>query len=640
MEFFLRARGALSGRVAMIVSSAYLLLLTVATLAAPAIAPADPSVQDLANAFTGPSSQHLLGGDQLGRDVLSRLIYGAGPALLFSGIATVVGTLIGVTAGLIAGYRRGWFERTTDQASNIVMAIPGLILLLVVVTVFPQNTVAGAVAFGVLAAPHLFRVVRSVVLSVRNELHVDAARVAGLSARSIIFGDIAPRVNGPIIVQMTLAASSALLAATGLAFLGFGADPSHPSWGGMIGEAATYISQYPILVVPAGAMTFITSLALGILGDSIRDATNDRMPVVTPVCEVAKAPVQHAAIRVEPRSRALLSVVGRRVTMATPGGPVDLVEDLTLAVESGKVVGLVGESGSGKTLSARSLAGLLPAGMKADGTAWTFDGISLVNCSAKEIARLRGKRISLVAQEPLSALDPTCSVEKLLISLIKRHNPSEADPRRRMLELLAEVKLPHPEQTAKKFPYELSGGMALVGEPQLLIADEPTSALDVTVQAGILNLLRSLKETRGLSILLVTHDWGVVADLCDSVVVMYAGQVVESGTVHQVFHKPQHPYTAALLAANPAAAAPKGKLPVIPGAVPDPRERPHGCYFAPRCAFAQDECRKAPVEYVESLGGAEVRCMRHLDLSLPGVSDRENVIGSDLESAGPRPPLG
>lgn len=619
------------GLPAFIISGVFLLAVVLTALLLPLVLSTDPNHQDLAHAFAGPSGGHLFGTDHLGRDILTRLVYGARPALLFTAVVVLVALLVGVSTGLIAGYHRGWFESVTDQISNIVMAIPGLIILLVVVTVFPRNVVAGAIAFGLLSTPHVFRVVRSVVLRVRTELHVDAAKVAGLSSTRIVVSDIAPRVTGPIIVQLTLAAAASLLAVTGLSFLGFGVDPAKPSWGVMIAESATYISAHPLQILPAGLMTFLTCLAFGIFGDAARDLINDRVP------PAARQPSAVAQRRAEPAATAdrvdaetLLAVAGRRVTLQRPTGAVDLVEDLTLSIKRGEVVGLVGESGSGKTMSARSLLGLLPRGMQATGAHWTFDGVAIEDHSPAQVAALRGKRIALVAQEPLSALDPTCSVGKLLRALIRRHDPDCSDVQARILEVLTEVRLPDPEQVAKRYPFELSGGMAqrvsiacaLIGQPDLLIADEPTSALDVTVQQSILDLLRSLRERRGLAILMVTHDWGVVADLCDRVVVMYAGQVVETGAVHQVFHHPRHPYTAALLAANPESAVPHGLLPVIPGTVPDPSARPQGCYFAPRCAFATEACVQEPVGARTVDPRSAVRCVRFEELDLPGTRPR------------------
>jgi len=239
----------------------------------------------------------------------------------------------------------------------------------------------------------------------------------------------------------------------------------------------------------------------------------------------------------------------------------------------------------------------------------------------RDFSRIRGNKIALISQEPMSGLDPSFPVGSQLIEVIRRHDAmSRGQAKSRAVELLTMVNLPDPREALSRYPHELSGGMAqrvsialaLAGTPQLLIADEPTTALDVTVQAEILALLRDLGRRLGMAIILVTHDWGVLADLCERALVMYAGEVVEVASVEDLYRSPRHPYTDGLLAANPHLAPVADTLPAIPGTVPPPSAWPAGCHFQPRCPYATDECGTGIIPMAEPAPGRLTRCI-HAD---------------------------
>jgi peptide/nickel transport system permease protein len=326
---------------------------------------------------------------------------------------------------------------------------------------------------------------------------------------------------------------------------------------------------------------------------------------------------------------ALLDV--RDLTVAAAGGP-SLVTGVSFTLRPGTVLGLVGESGCGKTMTARALPGLLPDGVQVSGGSIWFAGRDLAGLTEKELRAIRGREIAMISQEPMVALDPVFSIGYQLTQPIRRFRAiGRAEARRIAAELLGQVGITDPRRVLRSYPHQLSGGMAqrvcialaLTGSPRLLIADEPTTALDVTVQAEILSLLRSLVTTTGLSVLIVSHDLGVIADLCDDVAVMYAGQVVEAGTVSDVLGQPSHPYTAALLGANPHVAEGlpvPDRLPSIPGTVPTPADWPSGCRFAGRCALATEACAQ-PVPVTLAHHNGSVRCVHPLsapvELSLP-----------------------
>jgi oligopeptide/dipeptide ABC transporter ATP-binding protein len=308
----------------------------------------------------------------------------------------------------------------------------------------------------------------------------------------------------------------------------------------------------------------------------------------------------------------LLSVRDLRVSFG-PGR--DAVTGLTLQASRGEVVAIVGESGCGKTLSALALTGLLPPGAKASGSA-RIGGTELIGASERRLRRLRGSKVSMIFQDASTALNPLMAVGAQIEEVLAIHGgPRRKERHARAIELLTSVGVPDPAVRARNLPYQLSGGLrqrvmvaiALAGAPDLVIADEPTTALDVTVQAQVLALLRDV--TRSSVVLFITHDMGVVAEIADRVVVMYAGAVAESGTVADVLTRPHHPYTAALLASVPDPDRPAtGELPTIPGRVPPLGERGTGCPFRDRCPRSTDQCAQLPPLAPITEGGSEVAC--------------------------------
>jgi len=327
----------------------------------------------------------------------------------------------------------------------------------------------------------------------------------------------------------------------------------------------------------------------------------------------------------------LLHVQSLRTYFFTYAGIVRAVDDISLDVSRGETLGVVGESGSGKTVTAQSILRIVPSpGKIVDGTI-EFEGKSLLKLAEKQMQRIRGKEIAYIPQDPTTTLDPVYRVGEQLSEVIMRHHDtSKRDSLAKATDLLHNVEIPDPEIRINQYPHELSGGTkqriaiarALAGDPRLILADEPTTALDVTIQAQILDLLKELKNRLNVAMVLITHDMGIVADVCDKVTVLYAGQVCESGTVEQVFERPKHPYTQALLTSVPNLALRKEKLSVIPGNVPNLIEPPPGCRFHPRCPYAQQVCIDKVPE-LEPIGeGRLVHCHRwkELDLKSPVAS--------------------
>lgn len=318
---------------------------------------------------------------------------------------------------------------------------------------------------------------------------------------------------------------------------------------------------------------------------------------------------------------ALLEIRNLHTFFKTKKGLVKAVNDVSYEVEEGKVLGIVGESGSGKSVSAMSIIRLLDKNGYVDRGEIVFDGKDMVNMSLAEMQSIRGNDISVIFQEPMTALNPVFSIERQVAEpFIIHQGLSKKEAAKKVVELLSLVKIPNPDKVAKQYPHQLSGGMrqrvviamALACEPKLLIADEPTTALDVTIQAQILHLMNELRQRVGSSILFITHDLAVINEMADDVVVMYCGQVVEHASVATIFSQDdpyQHPYTEGLLYSIPRLDTPVDtRLEPIPGAVPHPLDLPKGCKFAPRCKYATEKCHEEEPELSECTPGHKVRC--------------------------------
>ncbi|WP_197028882.1 ABC transporter ATP-binding protein [Blastococcus sp. URHD0036] len=325
---------------------------------------------------------------------------------------------------------------------------------------------------------------------------------------------------------------------------------------------------------------------------------------------------------------AVLTVTDLSVEFQTEHGRVRVLDGVDLQVPSGKTLGLVGESGSGKTVTSLAIMGLLDrrVGRISSGSI-QFEGQDLAALDARQLRRIQGAKISMIFQEARRSLDPVFTIGDQIAESVRIHEGlSRREAWKRAIEMLQLVQIPDAERRAREYPHTFSGGMcqrvmlasALASRPSLLIADEPTTALDVTVQAQMLRLLRTLQEEMGLAILFITHDLGVVSEMCDRVAVMYAGQIVEEGDATQVFGHPRHPYTEGLIQSLPESAVARGRLAAIPGSVPPAHAWPQGCHFADRCRYAVDACRSGPIPLL-SRDGSATRCIRADELSLAGV---------------------
>lgn len=550
------------------IAIALLAIVVLMAILANVLAPFDPNFANIGKTLANPDSTNLLGTDSVGRDVWSRLVFGARTTLLSAILCAVVAVGIGLPAGLIAGYYAGKFDGIANWVVNLLMALPGIIVLLTVRAAFGPSVWISMVAFGVLLSPGYFRLTRTAVQSVRNELYVDAARVAGLSDWAIIVRHIFSVVRAPIIIQTAIVCGVAISIQSGLEFLGLG-DPTVATWGVMLSEGFKNVYLNPTLLFWPALAIGATIGALVLLGNAVRDALEDaekikparrgsvqalggRTAPVRTQREAVAAGTEHHLVKV--------SHLGVGYPQAD-GSVKKVVDDVSFHVDRGEVLGIVGESGSGKSQTAFSILGLLPEAARIVGGSIQFDGQYTVaptddRVSQGRLSEFRGKRISYIPQEPMSNLDPAFTIgHQLVTPMVRVLGISKAEAKARALKLLDDVGIRFPEKTFSAYPHEVSGGMAqrvlIAGaiscEPDLIIADEPTTALDVTVQADVLDLIRDLQKRLNVGVILVTHNFGVVADLCDRVAVMQDGRLVEDGDVRDILRNPQDPYTQKLL---------------------------------------------------------------------------------------------
>ncbi|PWW25004.1 peptide/nickel transport system permease protein [Geodermatophilus normandii] len=624
----------------------WLTFVVVASLTAPLWRPYDVTEQDTANRLALPSADHLLGTDPLGRDLLSRIFTAGSLPLLASALMLVVAFGIGLPLALVAAERGRRVERVISRVTEVFLALPATILLLAVIGVIGNRLYPVMAIMGVLVSAAVYRVLLGVAQSVRQRLYVDAARVNGLGSLRVNLLHVLPSMATVVAVQAAQLFGIGLLIVAGLAFLGFGPAEPEPSWGFMIQDASGHLFDGPWLLVPTGLVLALTVVAANELADALAGRAVGKAPARRRRRPLRRAVEAATAVPADPE--AVLEV--RDLTISVDDGP-DLVTGVSFTLRQGQVLGLVGESGCGKTMTARSLMGLLPDGVAVTGGSIRWQGRELAGLPEAELNRIRGREIAMISQEPMVALDPMFSIATQLVGPIRRfRGVGRKQARRIAADLLRNVGIVDAQRVLTSYPHQLSGGMAqrvcialaLTGEPRLLIADEPTTALDVTVQAEILSLLRALVRDTGLSVVMVSHDLGVVADICDTVAVMYAGEVVESGTAAAVLDAPAHPYTMALLGANPH--VPEGepvpeRLASIAGTVPPPGSWPTGCRFATRCRFAEAQCT-TPFPALPAHGEGSVLCVRVDELTRDHATWAPESAGDETSVQEPTPTAG
>ncbi len=495
--------------------------------------PYDPDALMAGPKLEGPSLAHWLGTDSFGRDIFSRVLRGAGTTFLIAVSTVAVGAVCGTAVGACTGYFGGLVDEALMRFNDAMTAFPSILLALVLISILgPGNKYNVVIALGLVFIPSFARVTRSAFAALRDVNYVKSARLMGASSGRILVRQILPNTMQVLLPAITIGFNNAVLAEASMSYLGIGVTPPDASLGYMLSEAQGMLTSAPWYALGTGGAIVLLIFGVGLIGEGLQRRGRGGVLMLE---------IQDLHVKFHTRQR-------------------EAVAGVSLTIRDGEILGLVGESGSGKSVTAMSVAGLLPRKQCDFSGQILLDGVELLHADRSLLRKIQGKDIGVVFQEPMSAMDPLMIIGHQVEEVLRIHTDLSREERRsRALEALAAVELPDPEGVYRKYPHELSGGMlqramiaaAIVARPRLLLLDEPTTALDVTIQAQILELLKKLNRESGISMLFISHNLNVVRKLCTRTAVMQRGVLVEEGDIETVFHHPQDPYTQRLIAAIP-----------------------------------------------------------------------------------------
>ena len=609
------------------ISLVVLILIVMIAVFANILAPHNPL--EIFTARQAPDAQFLFGTDDKGRDVLSRMMYGARYSLIIGLGATAFALVCGSIIGAVAAVARKWVSEVIMRILDVIMSFPGIALAATFVLVFGNSVPSLIFAIGFLYIPQIARIVRANVVSEYNQDYVRAVVVSGARAPWILVKHVIRNCIAPVMVFTIVLVADAIVFEASLSFISAGIPEPTPTWGNILSDArgGVLAGRWWQALFP-GLAIMITVLCLNILSEGITDA----------MAAAPKAPVKadDAAVRanreadklvadptlayaaqaemLEQRLSELQAIEKTRTdrfearTDVPPilevkdlcikfprHGDVNVVDHGSFVVRPRQTMGLVGESGCGKSITSLTIMGLLDPKAKVSGEI-LYDGQNLLNMDQKQMNALRGREIAMIYQDALSSLNPSMLIKAQMKQLTKRGGTRTAE------ELLELVGL-DPKRTLDSYPHELSGGqrqrvliaMALTRDPKLIIADEPTTALDVTVQKQVIDLLNKLQKELGFAMVFVSHDLALVAEVANSITVMYAGQVVEQGPVSDILCHPVHEYTRGLLGSVLSIEAGGSRLHQVPGSVPSPKDFPEGDRFTPRSSHPDKVSQLRPV---------------------------------------------
>lgn len=600
----------IGARISLIVLTLIVLIAALANF----IAPHDPL--EIFTARQAPDAEFIFGTDDKGRDVLSRMMYGARYSLVIGLGATAFALVCGSIIGALAAVSRKWVSEVIMRVLDVVMSFPGIALAATFVVVFGTNIPSLIFAIGFLYIPQIARIVRANIVSEYNQDYVRAVVVSGARAPWILMKHVVRNCIAPVMVFTIVLVADAIVFEASLAFISAGIPEPTPTWGNILADARGGVlsGRWWQALFP-GLAIMVTVLCLNILSEGMTDAmaaapkaaikpsdsnlNSDREadklvanPVLAYEAQAESLAQRLAALKEIENKRTdrfeahtdvepILEV--KNLCIKFPRhGDVNVVDNVSFKVRPHQTMGLVGESGCGKSITSLTIMGLLDPKAEVSGEI-IYDGKNLLSMTEKEKNTLRGREIAMIYQDALSSLNPSMLIRAQMKQLTKRGGTRTAE------ELLELVGL-DPKRTLDSYPHELSGGqrqrvliaMALTRDPKVIIADEPTTALDVTVQKQVVDLLNKLQAELGFAMVFVSHDLALVAEVANSITVMYAGQIVEQGSVHDILTNPIHEYTRGLLGSVLSIEAGSGRLHQVPGSVPSPADFPKGDRFTPR----------------------------------------------------------
>ena len=597
-----------------------ILLLIIITLSilAPILPLKEPNITNTADRFMTPLEEgHILGTDHLGRDLLSRLLWGTQLSLAVGFAAAFIAATFGSILGAIAGFYGQKTDNIIMRFIDMLMAFPYILLALAIVAALGPGLFNALIAVALVNIPFFARNIRGVTVTLANKEFIEAARLSGMSNFRILIVEIFPNLLPMIVIAMSTTVGWMILETAGLSFLGLGSQPPQADLGSMLGEARSALITNPHTSFVPGIMIFCIVMGINLFGDGVRDALDPRLKKGSLIRPLPQTIYEGGDTQPQPSTK-LLSVQNLSTHFHVNQDVYQSSNDVSFEIQEGECLGLIGESGSGKSVTALSVTSLVasPPGVIKKGSV-NYKNQNLLALSYEGLRSIRGNKISYIFQDPLTTLHPLHTIGDQLLEALQAHDSklSASESISKSKDLLKSVQIPNPDNVWDVYPHQLSGGMrqrvciamALINDPELIIADEPTTALDVTVQAQILNILNSLRKERKLSILFISHDFGVISQLCDRVIVMYAGSIVEEGPVKNIMQQAAHPYTSELIKCVPQLGNKEHALHSIPGNPPSLNQLPEGCAFANRCQYKQDQCLKGSVP-VSSKDNRSYKC--------------------------------
>ncbi|WP_246212211.1 dipeptide/oligopeptide/nickel ABC transporter permease/ATP-binding protein [Streptomyces abyssomicinicus] len=608
------------------VTAVMLASLVALALAGPLVWGAAADRPDPSAVLQGPSAAHPFGTDGLGRDLLARVLAATRPSLLLALAAVLLGAGSGILVGACTAVlgRRG--RRLTAGLTNLLLAFPALLVAMFLAVVFGAGAAGAVLALAAAGVPGFARLAQTLAAGVAGTDHLAAARVLGLRRHRLLWRHVLPNIAEPLLLSTTTAAGTTLVALSGLSFLGLGVQPPGYDWGLLLSQGLDRIYAEPLPALAPGLAVLYAALAFQMLGEVLAGSVARRAPASrtpAPAPGPGCGPAEDGAV---------LQVEDLTVDLPTPGGTIRPVRGVSLSLRPGEAVGLVGESGSGKSLTALAVADLLPHDARVSWRTLRLLGADLATLAPRERDRHLATGLAMIFQNPASALNPSLRIGTQLTEAVRAHRgASRARAAVEAADALRRVGLPPALLRAR--PHQLSGGQrqrvmiasGLMVRPGLIIADEPTTALDVTVQRQITRLLTGIRRDTSAALLFISHDIALVRDVCERVLVMYAGTVVESLPAGRLADGARHPYTRALAASVPDLAADRDRpLPTIEGAPPDPSAPAPGCPFEPRCPRRQDLCAEQSPPLQDLGAGHQVACW----LPVPVTAAPESVTSS------------
>jgi peptide/nickel transport system permease protein len=605
-------------RPASAISAVIVLFALAVALAAPYLPLPDPTAMAAAP-YEPPGPEHWLGTDNFGRDLLSRLVWGTRLALLVAIVSSQASSLLGILLGSLSGYFGGWVDAVASRSFDVFLLIPTFFLVLLIVALFGSGIQFTMIAIALTTWPRSARIMRSQVLSLKSRTYVQAALSSGASHPWVLARHIVPNGLAPIVTDGTILMGFAILTEAGLSFLGLG-DQNSVSWGRMIFEGQRHLRLAPWMSIFPGLALLVLVAALNLLGDGLNHALNPQLRRQS-LRARRLPPVQLPAT--QPTPGPILEVRDLRLEYRLEHLSIRAVDGVAFDLPAGGSLGIVGESGCGKSSLGAALLQVMAPNAAISAGDVRFAGQPLlqqgraVQVDGRDaIQSVRWTRLSTIFQSAINALNPVMTVKTQLVEAYRLHKPqaSREAALERISALFDLIGIPRGRMDA--YPHELSGGMrqrvmialSLLHEPELVIADEPTTALDVLIQDQILGEIDALRQRLGLALILITHDMGIVAETCDRVAVMYAGEIVELAPTAVLFERPTHPYTKALIASLPTVSGPRRVLSSLPGVPFVPSGDIAGCRFAPRCGRAAEICRTTPPPRVAVGAGHDALC--------------------------------